>query len=292
MVAKSRSYCFTWNNYPANWEEQLRALTYTYWIGGKEIAPTTGTPHIQGFIQFKHPTSLTAAKKKLPGCHVEIKKGTFQQAIAYCKEDMDWIEDGNAPMDPKDKGQAEKRRWTEAFENAKTGDFDNIPADILIRNYSAITRIKQDYMLDAKELTDLPGLWIFGPAGCGKSRFARQLFPNSYPKPLNKWWDGYKTQESVIIDDVDKTHSTWISYFLKIWGDRYPFVAEVKGTSRQIRPRAVLVTSQYSIDSVFPDNETREAIHRRYKEWEFNADFPIVFNLVPYIAEQEPILVE
>lgn len=291
---RQRAFCITWNNYPDDWRTTFDAIATTYWVVGKEVAPTTNTPHLQCFIMFKNPITKNGAIKKLPGCHVEFKSSnsTFQQTIDYCKKDGDWEESGNPPLDPKAKGEVEKRRWEEAFINAKAGNLDDIPPDILIRNYGALNRIKQDWMQPAQELSSTCGIWIWGPSGCGKSRYARQCFQNAYPKAANKWWDGWKNQKAAILDDVDPTHSSWIAHFLKIWADRYPFIAEIKGTSRQIRPQAFVVTSQYSINGCFTDNETRDALHRRFTEWRLDADLPVVFNLVPYIVEEEPILIE
>ena len=54
-VPRSKSWCFTTNNYsndePGTTLERLRAVALLVVIG-KEIAPGTGTPHLQGYVQF------------------------------------------------------------------------------------------------------------------------------------------------------------------------------------------------------------------------------------------------
>lgn len=50
-------YVFTWNNYPEDkCDEILKRSKYkfTYCIYGREVAPTTGTPHLQGYAERKH----------------------------------------------------------------------------------------------------------------------------------------------------------------------------------------------------------------------------------------------
>lgn len=50
-------------------------------------------------------------------------------------------------------------------------------------------------------------LWIQGPAGCGKSRWVWDNFEHElYPKAISKWWDYYKNERIVLIEDWDPTH--------------------------------------------------------------------------------------
>lgn len=67
---------------------------------------------------------------------------------------------------------------------------------------------------------------------------------------MNKWWDGYRGQDVVILDDITPDHAC-LCYHLLIWSDHYSFNAEVKGGSVNIRPRIIIVTSNYTIEEVF-----------------------------------------
>nr|QUS52598.1 replication protein A [Mute swan feces associated circular virus 5] len=266
-MAKYRSYIFTYNNYPdeLNTDDPLdtwlHGLGGLYAVAGREISPTTQTPHLQGYVRWKNPRSITTVRALLTGCHVEPAKGTPVQCRTYCIKDQKYRECGTPPVDP---GDAEKLRWSDALSAAKAGRFDEIPADIYIRYVGNLHRIRRDTLPPLEPLPNTCGFWVYGPTGSGKSRGVRGLYPELYPKPMNKWWDSYTDQPNVLIDDVDYNHSSWIGYFLKIWADHYPFIAEVKGGSRLIRPDKIIVTSQYTIETLFQDAELRSALLRRF----------------------------
>lgn len=100
------------------------------------------------------------------------------------------------------------------------------------------TTLESLFKRDISNLNSCCGIWIFGKPGSGKYFSVYSLcFDSVYVKSLNKWWDGYLNESYVFISDIEPYHSDFMGYFLKIWSDRYPFLAEVKGSSMHIRPK-------------------------------------------------------
>lgn len=162
--------------------------------------------------------------------------------------------------------------WDEVRANAEVGNLEEIPSDIFIRNYSTLKAIARDYQRKPDDLpgADAPdraqiGYWYYGKTGVGKTYAANNDFPDAYRKVANnKWWCGYQGEDNVIIDDLDKKHE-YMGYHLKIWGDRYAFIGETKGSSRFIRPKVICVTSNYHPKDIWDDDSTLGPILRRFK---------------------------
>lgn len=264
-MSRSRSWCFTLNNYTQADEDLLQndSSAVRYVCYGREVGES-GTPHLQGFIYFNNPCALSLCRERVGNAHCEIARGTTKQAVEYCKKDGDCYERGSAPLTSAEKGEAEKERWDRSRDAAKEGRLDDIDSDIYVRYYRTLKDIKRDHMSRPEDAAECTGMWITGLSGVGKSYKARQDYPDAYFKMANKWWDGYQGEENVIIDDLDVGHAC-LGHHLKIWADRYSFVAETKGGATMIRPTKIIVTSQYRIDQIWTDAETVDALKRRFQ---------------------------
>lgn len=278
-MAKYRAWCFTVNNYCDQDEETvfglaLDTVSVKYIVAGKEVGES-GTPHLQGYIYFVNQRSLGGLKELLPTAHWESARGTPKEASDYCKKDDDYFESGTLPMDQSQKGECGKQSIAERWALAKAGRLEELPPEN-IRVYMYIA------MLNAvvADLPELTNLWIYGKSGIGKSSFVRKSWGDAiYSKALNKWWDGFQGEDIVVVDDMDPKHDM-LGYHLKIWGDHYAFTAEIKNGCAKIRPKRIIITSQYRPESVWPNEpETVEAIHRRYKFINFDLGLPRVGSL-------------
>jgi len=69
------------------------------------------------------------------------------------------------------------------------------------------------------ETDDVRGLWYVGPPGTGKTTFARTEWGSVYIKAQNKWFDNYKGEETIVLDDLD---SDCLAHYIKIWADKWP----------------------------------------------------------------------
>lgn len=265
-MSRSNGWCFTLNNYTDEVRVELLSMPCRYIIIGEEVGESK-TPHLQGFVQFESPgKSLVAMKKINSHAHFEATKGSVDQNVAYCSKDGKFEERGIKPMSQKRKGEANVERWEEARQAAKEGRFDDIPADIYIQNLGNLKKIRAESQIVPLCLKgELQNHWIWGAPGSGKTSGAQRSHPGAYLKGLHKWWDGYEAQEVVIVDDMDPYHKSLAQDF-KQWGHHSPFPAETKGGSLCIRPKKIIVTSNYRIDEVWEDETTRLAMKRRFTE--------------------------
>lgn len=252
-----------------------------YLLFGVESCPKTGRRHLQGFVSFKNRTTLVSAKKALndPSAHLEIKSrnSTIQEATDYCKKEGNFEEHGVMP-DEQTVGltaanQKRKFDYEEADRLAREGNYEEISSELRIKHWSNLVKIRE-YETRKRDVSDIPsgsicGLWLFGAPGLGKSYFARDFCRQRglayYVKAKNKWWDGYQDEPVVIIEDLDDFDAKHMGPKIKEWADEYPFPAETKGGSIKIRPKLLVITTNYDFHELWPNDVTlQEAIKRRF----------------------------
>lgn len=273
---KSRNWCWTLNN-PTDVEFKAIDIWHglnpsTYIVYGKEKGDA-GTPHLQGFIHLPKDRAASAIKRMVPRAHIEKCKGTPAQNIEYCKKDGDFVEYGIVPITQQ---QANKNLAKRFIELSEAGDFETIKAEMpgkYMSQYRTMHQIATDKMKKPDDLEDTCGFWLYGATGTGKTHAARHDYGTYFSKPCNKWWDGYQPLEHdcVIIEDMDPNHSK-LAYHLKLWTDKWSFTGEIKGGTRSLRPKRVIITSQYTIEEVFADEGQAaiDALRRRCKVINFN----------------------
>lgn len=263
-----RSFVFTLNNYS---QEHIQAIKdhfnkARYIVIGKEVGDS-GTPHLQGFIQLDKRRTIQSIGGLFPW-HVEATRGTPLQASDYCKKGGDFIEVGT--LCDQSSGTSKKEEyWKQVLELAKNGQMtalEEVYPGEYIRHFRNLHNIRVENL--PQHGTEKRCIWLHGKPGCGKSRFAFGLDPDStYAKMANKWWDGYRDQKTIVLDDFGKDHKI-LGYHLKRWCDRYPAILEVKGSSLPATYDNFVITSNYSIDEIWADDtETRGAINRRFKSY-------------------------
>lgn len=248
-----------------------------YFIVGHEYAGTTNKYHLQMYLYHKNKVSFAGMKKRYPRFHIEPARSGPEKNIEYCSKEGDFVEHGDKPASGAKKGgEANAENWLATKEAAKEGRLEDIDPQHYICYYRTLKAISVDHMKKLDNMESVCGVWFYGKSGTGKSHAAREEYPEFYYKLPNKWWDGYQKEENVLIDDFGKVHNV-LGYHLKIWADKYPFLAEVKGSSIMIRPKKIVVTSNYHPREIWEDEATLEPILRRFKVTHFVNPFERLF---------------
>lgn len=94
----SRGWCITINNYSNEDMLLFQKAQPTYYVIGLEVAPDTGTKHIQGYIFYTKSRTFKTLKRLFPTAHIEKAKGSPNQNREYCIKDGHYHEEGSIPQ--------------------------------------------------------------------------------------------------------------------------------------------------------------------------------------------------
>lgn len=115
-MASSKHWCFTKNNWTDLDDQHFQALDCEYIVYGYEVAETTGTAHLQGYVVFANRKYFSTVQQLLPaGTHIEPRRGSAKQARDYCIKDGLFFEKGVCPTDGVRSRFDEYQEWLESY---------------------------------------------------------------------------------------------------------------------------------------------------------------------------------
>lgn len=234
------------------------------WLcGQKETGATTGYVHWQFMASFKDKVRLAALVKIWPGCHAELTRS--QYADEYVLKEETKIANTEFNLGEKPLKKNSKVDWARQRELAIAGNLDDIDPGVYIRNYSSLQRIATEHMRPQfRGKQEVNVYW--GVSGSGKShRVFAEAGDNFYIKSsTTKWFDGYRGEENIIIDEFTGTMD--IVHLLK-WLDCYPLTAEIKGGQVVLKSKKWWFTSNIDPDHWYAEKAGLEqcaALRRRF----------------------------
>lgn len=244
----------------------------------------TAYEHWQIVVGFKRKIRLAGVKGVFgQSCHAELTRSAAANDYV-CKEDTRIGEPFRLGKLPSKRNS--KEDWDEIWEAAKTGSLMEIPADIRIRSYSTLKRIKKDHD-QAPYRPNIKVSVYWGVTGSGKSHRAfaeAEAAGKFYVKgPTTKWWDSYQGEKVVIIDEFRGVIG--IEHLLK-WLDKYPCYVEEKGGQLPLMAEHFIICSNLDPRQWYStvDIATQDALRRRFTtclEFAFPYNVPRIENVEP-----------
>lgn len=255
---KCRGMCFT--RYQMHWPIEFNSKTMKYLCYGTEVCPTTGREHYQGFVYWKNPRYPGSVAKQYSTAFFPMK-GTIEQAVNYCKKDGKFEEFGEMPKQGR---RTDLEELAQKLVNGETTVDDiTINEPIAYHQYGRTLEKIEDIVMRKKFRTEMTSCeWLVGPTGVGKSHIAFKGFsPETHYiyRPNDKgWWEGYKQQETVIINDfrgqipydellqiIDK----WAYYVPRRGREPMPFTS-----------KKVIITSPLTPEEAYPRRMEKDDI--------------------------------
>ncbi len=304
-----RNFMFTWNNPPDDAWEQLCQLAdldssltwsdqklpedcpFVFLIWQQELG-SLKTRHLQGYAELSKKTRFTTICSWINGWHVEKRKGSQGQAIAYCTKTDTRV------VGPWDLGKPRKQGARNDLELARQVLLLGKRAGALFDSEETFaTGVKYHKGLSAasahfakqrsRAFRTVAVNVLVGEAGIGKSRYV--LYDSQgKPRPvftLSKdadqlWFDGYDGETEILLDDF----YGWIkySYLLRIL-DGHQVRIPKKGGHDWAEWTTVWITSNKDPDEWYQTGMT-EALDRRISgTYNDVADYPerVNFEEVP-----------
>jgi len=261
---KVKSWCFTENNptrtnlFPDGLPDSIKYIVYQLERGEQ------GTPHLQGYLHLfkaqrrswlKKITAKTAdgvIYTVFERAAFKAAKGNAEQNKKYCTKAEGHIEGpwelGTFPK----KGDRTDLKEA-AMSLMKDGDIRAIDPSIFLKYASGCLKLAA--LAPPPRRDGLKIITIIGPTGIGKSYSVHDMFEDVYVVNMGNsglWWDGYTGQKAVMFEEFKG--QVQLQKMLQIL-DPYPLRLEIKGGLVPARFTIVFITSNYTPDKWYKNEE-------------------------------------
>lgn len=213
--------------------ERLKALPHYRFCCFQLELGDSGTPHVQGYVQFKRQVSPVRLIAALPGVHVEERRKSLSCAIVYCQKDdtrlpgTTFTIDGD---DPRTNSQGSRTDLAAATEILRNGGgladvAEEMPA-VFVKFHRGLASLMNRYALRRPRKPPVV-TFLYGLTGIGKSRAVWEAHPRLYNKSCDAgWFDGYDGEPVILLDEYSGELTLRCLLMLL---DRYPVQMPYKG---------------------------------------------------------------
>lgn len=236
------------------------AGTVSYLIYGKEIAPSTGTAHLQGYLETPRKLSLGGVKRFLfPRVHLEIARGTSTENIRYCKKDRpqdqapnEFVFEQGLPIRENQHGNAAYDVLnTQLRDGCSLKEIAETNPSLFCRMHRGIDRYFQ-VMNSEPRVTKSTVHVYWGSTGTGKSRRAHEIDGCTWTHMGDRWFDNCLGHAVVLFDDFEGIHSGITYKKLLNLTDRYRQDVPSKGGFNNWNPELIIFTTNEHPKNWYP----------------------------------------
>jgi len=208
-----------------------------YCRGQVEVGEETSYLHWQIVVAFGSQQRLSGIKKLFgEGVHAEPTRS--EAALEYVWKEDTAVQGTRFELGKRPFVRNRETDWDEVVQAAKNGnilDSEAIPSDVLVRCYGSLRSIAKDCCRPVYRGTQEVNVF-WGVSDAGKTWRAFQEAGEDYylKDPLSRWWDGYRGEANIVIDEFCGTGD--VINYLK-WLDKYPCLVEVKGSQVALKSK-------------------------------------------------------